>query len=210
MFSRLTEKDILALDEHVNVLVDLTEICRRFKDVTDGIISGFHWACRTGPLCEQPLRGVKVKLIDEQVDPDIANRKPDQVVRAVSRAILGSFLTAKPTLLEPIYKIEITVPLRWLGKCSNIIIRKRGKIASTSQKGPLAIILGHVPVGETLGLSSELRSATSGRAFWQLAFDHWDNMPKDLSHTIVEKLREKRGLPPQIPEPEIFIDEISP
>jgi elongation factor 2 len=208
--SRLAEGDILALNEHVNILADLTEICRQFQDVTDSVISGFHWACRTGPLCEQPLRGVKVKLMNAQVDLDATNREPKQVIRALSRAILGSFLTAKPTLLEPIFKIEITVPLQWLGKCSNIIIRKRGKIASTRQKGPLATILGYVPVAEALGLSSELRSATSGRAFWQLAFDRWEKMPKDLSHTVVEKLREKRGLPSQIPRPEMFIDEISP
>jgi elongation factor 2 len=209
MLSVFVEKTVLALDEHANVLVDLTEICGQFQDVVDGVISGFHWACRTGPLCEQPLRGVKVKLMDAQIDPDTANREPNQVARALSRAILGSFLTAKPTLLEPIYKIEITVPLQLLGKCSNVIIRKRGKIASTSQKGPLAVILGHIPVAETFGLSSELRSATSGRAFWQLAFDHWENLPVDLSNKAVKKLRENKGLLPQIPKPEIFIDEIS-
>ena len=150
-----------------------------------------------------------MKLVEAQVDPDPENREPKQVMRAVSRAILGSFLTAKPTLLEPIYTIEITVPPQWLGKCSNIIIRKRGKIESTAQKGALTVIIGHVPVAETLGLSEELRSATSGRAFWQLAFDRWEKMPEKLAAEVVRQLRERKGLPPEIPKPETFVDEMS-
>jgi elongation factor 2 len=207
--SEFAEGDILALNEHVNILVDSTKRSKQLQDVTDSVISGFQWACRTGPLCEQPLRGVKVKLVEAQVDPDPENREPKQVMRAVSRAILGSFLTAKPTLLEPIYTIEITVPPQWLGKCSNIIIRKRGKIESTAQKGALTVIIGHVPVAETLGLSEELRSATSGRAFWQLAFDRWEKMPEKLAAEVVRQLRERRGLPPEIPKPETFVDEMS-
>jgi translation elongation factor EF-G len=89
-----------------------------------------------------------------------------------------------------------------------MIIRKRGKIESTAQKGALTVIIGHVPVAETLGLSEELRSTTSGRAFWQLVFDHWEKMPEKLANTTIKKLREKRGLPTAVPSPETFVDEV--
>jgi elongation factor 2 len=129
-------------------------------------------------------------------------------MRGFSRAVLGSFLTAKPVLLEPIYRIEVSTPLEWLGTCSNIITQRRGKIEATDQKGALAFIRGYVPVAQTLGFSSEIRSATSGRVFWQLTFDRWENVPEKLSANVIRQLREKRGLPPDVPQSRMFADEV--
>jgi elongation factor 2 len=202
------EKDVWAFDDQLNILTSSFRQDTLSQDVVASIVSGFHWACRTGPLCEQPLRELKVNLMNFKIDAFPENRKPNEVMRAMSRAIFGSFLTAHPMLVEPVYKVEITVPLQWLGKCSNIIIRNRGSIHSTVQKGALSVIIGLVPVAETLGLSEELRSTTSGRVFWQLIFDHWEKMPEKLANATMRKLREKRGLPTEVPSPETFVDEI--
>jgi elongation factor 2 len=204
----LQGKNVWTFDEELNVLTSSIGQDTLSKDVVASLVSGFHWACRTGPLCEQPVRGLKVNLMDAKVDASTKNREPKEVMRAMSRAILGSFLTAHPLLVEPIYKVEITVPLQWLGKCTNIVTRNRGSIRSTVQKGALAVIIGLVPVAETFGLSEELRSTTSGRAFWQLIFDHWEKMPEKLATTTIQKLREKRGLPTEVPSPGTFVDEI--
>jgi elongation factor 2 len=199
-------KNVWALDEHRNMLIDLTKNVRNLLEVKDNIMSGFHWACRTGPLCEEPLRGVKVELLDAQLHEEPKQREPPQIMRAISRAILGSALTAKPVLLEPIYKINVSVPNQWFGTCSNILTRRRGKILTTEHRGALTVIAGYVPVAETFGLSAEMRSATSGHAFWQCTFDHWEKTPENVAAEVIKKIRERRGLPPEIPKPDKFID----
>jgi elongation factor 2 len=171
------------------------------------IISGFHWACNTGPLCGEPLRNVKVKLIDAQIAEEPALREPAQISRAISRAIFGSFLTADPLLLEPIYKIIVSVPTRWMGECSTILTRRHGKILTSEQKGALTIIAGYIPVAETFGMTAEMRSKTSGRAFWQCTFDHWEKTPEKVTSEIIKQIRMRKGLLPEIPSPDKFIDE---
>jgi elongation factor 2 len=200
-------KNVWALDEHRNMLIDLTKSVRSLHEVKDSIISGFHWACRTGPLCEEPLRGVKVELLNAQLSEEPKQREPPQIMRAMSRAILGSTLTAKPVLLEPIYKISVSVPNQWFGSCSNILTRRRGKILTTEHRGVLTVIVGYIPVAETFGLSAEMRSATSGHAFWQCSFAKWEKSPENVSTEVIEQVRRRRGLSPEIPEPEKFIDE---
>jgi elongation factor 2 len=110
-------------------------------------------------------------------------------------------------LLEPIYKIEVSVPTRWFGACSNIITRRRGKIQATENRGILTMIKGYIPVAETFGLTAELRSATSGRAFWQCTFSHWKKTPEKVTIETIKQIRIRRGLPPKIPKPEKFINE---
>lgn len=209
-FSLLREEPrrILAKDDNRNVLFDLTEQTRSLKEARSNIIIGFHWACRRGPLCEEPLRATKVNLIEVEIDRDPAFRESAQITRAISRAILGSFLTARPVLLEPIYKIEVQAQPPWFGACTNIISHRRGKILTTEDKGLLTIIKGYIPVSESFGLSAEMRSATSGYAFWQLTFDRWDKVPDTLAKKVIITLRRKRGLPENIPKPQVFGDEV--
>ena len=206
LIEEMAEK-ILALNKYGNVLVNLTDNISLEK-VKESVILGFQWACSRGPLCEEPLRGVKVNLLEAQIHEDPKLHESAQVMRAISRAILGSVLTAKPALLEPIYKIEVSVPTQWFGTCSNIITRRRGKIQATETRGILTMIKGYIPVAETLGLSTELRSATSGRAFWQCTFSHWEKTPENVAIEVIKQIRARRGLPPKIPKPEKFINEI--
>jgi len=135
------------------------------------------------------------------------HRGPAQVMPATRKALLGSFLTAKPVLLEPVYKIGVSVPHQWVGEVTGIITRKRGRITSSEQRGSLTMINGYIPVAETFGLSAEMRSATSGHAFWQCTFDHWEKVPENLTLVVIKEIRERRGLKPEIPPPERFIDE---
>ena len=200
-------RNVWAIDEHRNILIDLTKGIQYLREAREMIIAGFRWACRAGPLCEEPLRGVKVKLMDAQLHEDSVHRGPAQIMPATRRAILGSFLTAKPALLEPVYKIGVSVPAQWVGECSSIITRKRGRILSSEQKGALTMIAGYIPVAETFGLSAEMRSATSGHAFWQCTFDHWEKVPENIASEVVKQIRERKGLPPEIPTPNMFIDE---
>ena len=127
-------------------------------------------------------------------------------MRGVGKAIFGSFLTAQPVLLEPIYKIVITVASELTGEISRILSIKRGKVTLFEQKGLLSCISGYIPVSETFSFSKELRSATSGRAFWQSFFDHWEKMPQKLTIQVVADLRQRKGLSPEIPKAEKFME----
>jgi len=200
-------RNVWALDEHRNIIINLTKGIQYLREARDMIISGFRLACQAGPLCEEPIRGTKVKLMDVQLHEDPVHRGPAQIMPAIRRAIFGSFLTARPVLIEPVYKIGISVASQWVGECSRIITRKRGKISTSEQKGALTMITGFIPVAETFGLSAEMRSATSGHAFWQCTFDHWEKTPENIAAEIIRQIRERRGLPPEIPKPERFIDE---
>jgi len=200
-------KNMWALEEHRNILVDLTKGVQYLREVRDMFISGFRWACQNGPLCEEPIRGVKVKLMDVSLHEDPVHRGPAQVMPAARRGILGSFMSSMPVILEPVYKIGVSVSAQWVGEVSGIITRKRGRITASEQKGPLTMITGFIPVAETFGLSAEMRSATSGHAFWQTAFDHWEKAPESVATEVIRTTRERRGLSPEVPSASKFIDE---
>ncbi|MDH5390945.1 MAG: elongation factor EF-2 [Candidatus Bathyarchaeota archaeon] len=200
-------RNVWALEEHKNILVDLTKGIQFLREAREMIIAGFRWAAQNGPLCEEPMRGLKVKLMDVKLHEDPVHRGPAQVMPATRRAFLGSFLTAEPILLEPVYKIGVSVPHQWVGEATSIITRKRGRIVASEQKGPVSMIKGFIPVAETFGLSAEMRSATSGHAFWQTQFDHWEKVPENIALTVIEETRKRRGLSSEIPRPNKFIDE---
>ena len=202
-----SEEDVLAVDEHENVLVDCTGKNEQLREVLDFVISGFTFACNAGPLCGEPMRGVQVNLLDIQLGEDAEQCSPVEVMRGVGKAVFGSFLTAEPVLLEPVYKTVISAPTELAGACSRIVSSRRGKISAFEQKGAFTVLTSHIPVAGTFGLSAELRSATSGRAFWQSMFDRWEKMPAKLEAKTIKELRKRKGLPAEVPKAERFLEE---
>jgi elongation factor 2 len=199
-------EDVLAVDEYKNVLLDCTAKPELLQ-VLDFIVSGFRFACRAGPLCGEPMRGVKVNLMDIQLSENTDHHGPVDVMRGMGKAVFGSFLTAKPVLLEPVYKTVVSSSAELAGECSKIISGRRGKVSAFEQKGAFTVITGFLPVAETFGLSEELRSATSGRAFWQSTFDHWEKVPGKLEGKVIGEVRERKGLPSEVPKAERFLEE---
>jgi len=200
-------ENIVAVDEYKNVLVDCTAKPKKLREVLDFVVSGFMFACRAGPLCGEPMRGIRVNLMEIQLSENSEHLSPVEVMRGVGKAIFGSFLTAEPMLLEPVYKIVISSSTELAGECSKIISGRRGKISAFEQKGAFTVITGYIPVAETFGLSEELRSATSGRAFWQSMFDRWEKVPEKLSGKVIAEVRKRKGLPSEIPKAERFLEE---
>jgi elongation factor 2 len=200
-------RNILAVDEYKNVLVDCTGKAEQLQEILDFIISGFVFACKAGPLCGEPLRGVKINLMEIQLSESSEHLGPVEIMHGAGKAIFGSFLTAKPMLLEPVYRTVITVPIELAGECSKIISSRRGKISAFEQKGVSTVITGYIPVAETFGLSAELRSATSGRAFWQSMFNRWEKVPEKLEAKTIKEIRKRKGLPSEVPKPERFLEE---
>lgn len=199
-------KNVWALEEHKNILVDMTKGIQYLREVKETVNSGFRWAAKNGPLCDEPIRGIKVTLLDAKLHEDPVHRGPAQIMPAMKRAFWGSFLTAKPVLIEPIYKIGVSVPQQFVGEVTGLITRKRGRVTASEQKGPITNVKGFIPVSETFGLSADMRSATSGHAFWQTQFDHWEKVPESISMEVIAEIRKRRGLPEEIPKANKFID----
>jgi elongation factor 2 len=199
---------VLSVDEHRNVLLDCSGKTEPInEEALESIIAGFEFACKAGPLCGEPMRHVKVNLTDLQLSENMEQRNSMEVMRGVGKAIFGSFLTAKPVLLEPVYKTVITVPTELAGESSRIVETRRGKISSFEQKGLLTVITGHIPVSETFGLSMEMRSATSGRAFWQNMLECWMQVPEKLAAKVILEIRKRKGLASEVPSANRFLEE---
>ena len=153
------------------------------------------------------MSGVRVNLMDIQLSENAEYRSPVEIMRGVGKAVFGSFLTAEPVMLEPVYRTVISVPTELAGECSRIISSRRGKISAFEQKGVFTVLTSYIPVAETFGLSAELRSTTSGRAFWQSMFDHWEKMPEKLEAKTIKEIRKRKGLPAAVPRAERFLEE---
>ncbi|MEM2098341.1 MAG: GTP-binding protein [Candidatus Bathyarchaeia archaeon] len=198
---------VVAVDEQrKNILIDCTGEGVQASKLIVAVTSGFEYACKAGPLCGEPLRHVKVNLMKMQLSEKSEYCSPVEVMRGVGKAIFGAVLSAQPVLLEPVYKIVFSVPTELAGECQRILSGRRGKLAGFEQKGLFTVITAYVPVAETFGLAAELRSATSGRAFWQSTLNCWQKVPEKLALKVVEEVRQRKGLPLTVPKPEQFLE----
>ena len=199
--------NVISVDEYRNALVDNCGKTEPLEEpVLESIIAGFEFACKAGPLCGEPLRHVRASLMDIQLSKVAEDRGSVEIMHGVGKAVFGSFLTARPVLLEPVYKTVITAPSELAGECQRIITSRRGRISGFEQRGLAAVISGFVPVAESFGLSRELRSTTSGRAFWQSSMERWERVPEKLAAQVVTEVRVRKGLSAEVPVAGRFLE----
>lgn len=197
---------IWAIDENINVLVDMTSGVQYLREVKDTIIQGFRLAMKEGPLAMEPVRGVKVVLHDALIHEDPAHRGPAQIYPAIRNPIYAGMLLAKPTLLEPLQKIDIRSPVDFMSSIITVLSKRRGRVLNVIQLSSNVVrIVGEVPVGESADLANELRGVTAGKAFWGTEFSKWAPLPDSLLMDVVRRIRERKGLKPEPPRPEDFM-----
>jgi len=204
-WSTRDSRRIVDVNANVNILTDHTSGIQHLREVLQHLAGGFQWALESGPYAGEGVRGVHIKLMDVQLHEDPVHRGPAQIMPAARQAIFAALLSAEPTLLEPIYKIQVRIPPDELGSVTGLLSRKRGSIHNVEQSGPAVTVTGMIPVSETLGLSQEMRAATSGSAFWQSNFDHWAPLPSSLLVETVEKVRTRKGMDPSPPPASRYI-----
>ncbi len=198
-------RKIWSVDENINIFVDKTTGLQHLREVKDTILQAFRIAMKEGPLAAEPVRGVRVLLHDAVIHEDPAHRGPAQIYPAVRNAIFAGMLTARPTLLEPLQKLDIRMPMDYLSAVTAVLTRKRGRIITVTQARDMTRLIAEIPVAESFDLASELRSATAGRAFWGIEFSRWAPVPDSLLMDIVHKIRERKGLPPEPPKVQDFL-----
>ncbi len=197
---------VWAIDnERGNILIDMTKGVQYMQESKQMLISAFYDFVKEGALCREPVRGVKVVLVDAEFHEDPAHRTLAQIVPMMHRALLGGELAAEPTLYEPIMKIQIQVPTEYIGAVTSVLASKRGQVTNIDQREYYAVVNGYIPVSETFDLAPVLRGATQGRAFWQSQFSHWQVIPKSLLSDLVKNIRARKGLPETPPNYEDFI-----
>ena len=106
---------------------------------------------------------------------------------AASQAFQDAAKRAKPVILEPIMKLEVVAPEKYIGDVNGSIASKRGMIEGQNQKGQNVAIIAKVPLSEMFGYTTQLRSMTSGQGSAQMEFDHYEVVPANVALEIAEK-----------------------
>ncbi|HEX5975765.1 MAG TPA: elongation factor EF-2 [Nitrososphaeraceae archaeon] len=199
-------RNVAAIDVGGNMLIDETKGVQFIQESMDSIKSGFDDVIHSGPIAHESVRGVKFVLHHFVPHEDPAHRGLAQLMPATRRAMLGSMLIADPVLLEPILGMEVKCPQEQIGTVAGILSGKRGKLLNVEQKGVISIIQGEIPASETFDLSEIMRGGTAGKAMWSTYFKTWQPVPQSIFRNLVEEIRKRKGLNPEPPKPDEFID----
>ena len=177
-----------------NMFIDLTKGNVQLSESIQLVIEGFEQVIDAGPLAREPCFGVKVILIDAKLHEDAIHRGPAQMYPAVRDGIKLAFMTAAPTLFEPVQTHLIEAPVENTGDVSKLVMNKRGNIIEMNQEGAHSFIKAKLPVSEMLGWSSDLRSATAGRGSSSLMDQTFERVPTELQERVIKQIRERKGL----------------
>jgi len=156
--------------------------------VRESIKQGFQWGTREGPLCDEPMRGVKFRLLDGTIANEPIYRGGGQIIPTARRVCYSSFLLASPRLLEPVYYVEVQAPADCVAAVYTVLSRRRGHVTRDIPKpgSPLYTVKAFIPVLDANGFETDLRTATMGQAFPQMTFDHWQVVPGDPTDTSIQ------------------------
>jgi elongation factor 2 len=189
-----------------NILVDATKGVQYMNEVEDYVIEAFKEVVEEGPIMREPSRGLKVMIVDAMLHEDSVHRGPAQIVPAVRRPTQAAVLLAEPTILEPLLKLEVRVPQEFMGGATKVIQGRRGRIFSMEAEEDVSIIKASLPVANSFGLAAEMRSETEGRAIWATEFERFEPVPKELQEQVIRDTRKRKGLKPEPPVPEEFME----
>src|SRR6266850_1383548 len=151
---------------------------------------GVKKAAEEGILAGYRVVDVKVDFYDGKMHPVDSKDIAFQI--AGYFAFKESFMAARPCLLEPIHMVEIRIPEDYMGKVMGDLSSRRGKIQGMDMDGSFQVIKAHVPAKELYRYSSTLRSLTGGRGVHREDFNHYEEMPREQEHKVVEESKKHR------------------
>jgi elongation factor 2 len=169
------------------------------------VLEGVHEALAGGPLADEPVQNVKLRLVDVKLHEDAIHRGPAQVIPAVRSAVKAGLLLAGDSLLEPMQKIQITVPTDQMGNATAQIQGRRGQVFDMQSEGDTITVVGKAPVAELFGFAGDIRSATEGRAMWNTEFAGFEIVPNNMTKDVVLGIRKRKGLKETVPTPSDYL-----
>jgi elongation factor 2 len=196
------DKDDSQNIEHIhgtNILLDETKGIQHLNETMELVIEGLEEALDDGPLAAEPVEGSLLRLHDARLHEDAIHRGPAQVIPAVREAVHNALIDADIKLLEPIQEVRIDVPNEHMGAASGEIQGRRGRVDDMYQEGDLMVVEGVAPVDEMIGFSSDIRSATEGRASWNTENAGFQVMADNLQPEKITEIRTRKGMKTELP-----------
>lgn len=198
-----------------NLLVDTTKGVQYLNEIKDSCVAAFQWATKEGVLADENMRSIRFNILDVVLHADAIHRGGGQIIPTCRRVCYASVLTANPGIQEPVYLVEIQCPETAMGGIYGVLNRRRGHVFAEEQRPgtPLYNIKAYLPVMESFGFTADLRAGTSGQAFPQCVFDHWQLMPGSplepgKIQDIIKGVRKRKGLVEDIPPFDRFYDKL--
>ncbi len=155
------------------------------KEYIPAVDKGIQEAMQSGILAGYPVVDFKITLYDGSYHDVDSSEMAFKI--AGSMAFKDACRKANAVLLEPIAKVEVEVPEEYMGDVIGDLNRRRGQINSMDDRMGLKIVNAFVPLAEMFGYSTDLRSATQGRATYSMEFDHYGEVPVNIAKTIIEQ-----------------------
>jgi len=182
-----------------NILIDDTKGIQHLNETMELVVEGLEEALDDGPLAAEPVSGALIRLHDARLHEDTIHRGPAQVIPAVREAVHRALIDGEIRLLEPIQNVRIDVPSEHMGAASGEIQGRRGRVDDMFQEGDLMVIEGIAPVEEMIGFSSDIRSATEGRASWNTENAGFRVLADNLQPEKITEIRERKGMKLELP-----------
>ena len=199
-----------------NFLVDQTKSVQFLNEIRDSMEAAFQNVTKEGVLAEESLRGVRFNIQDVELHNDAIHRGGGQIIPTARRVYYASEITAKPRYQEPIYLCNISTPQDVMSGVYQCFSQRRGVVFNEEsvQGTPLLEVKAYLPVSESFGFTAHLRSLTSGQAFPQSSFSHWDIINQDpfdvksKAYEITMAIRKRKGLKQELPILSDYIDKV--
>ena len=153
------------------------------KEYIPSVQAGIEEAMQAGPLAGYNVVDVGVELYDGSFHEVDSSEMAFKI--AGSKAFKEAVMKAKPVLLEPIFKVEVTVPDNHMGDIIGDISSRRGRIEGSDIENGAAVVRGYVPLSEMFGYATDLRSKTQGRGVYTMQFDHFEKLPESLADKMI-------------------------
>jgi elongation factor G len=157
------------------------------KEYVPAVQAGIEEAMRNGVLAGYPIVDIKATLVDGSYHEVDSSEMAFKI--AGSLALKAAKDVCNPVLLEPIMKVEVTVPEEYFGDVMGTLSSRRGRIEGTDSRGGAQIIRAKVPLGEMFGYSTTLRSTTQGRGVFSMELSHYEEVPKSIADEIISKYK---------------------
>ncbi|CAH0419048.1 elongation factor G [Periweissella ghanensis] len=155
------------------------------REYIGSVEAGLKEAMNAGPLAGYPLVDLKAKLYDGSYHDVDSSEAAFKI--AASLSLRNAAKEAGAVILEPIMKVDIVVPEDNLGDVMGHVSARRGLVEGQESRGNVMMLHAKVPLSEMFGYATTLRSSTQGRGTFQMAFDHYEAVPKNIQEDIIKK-----------------------
>jgi elongation factor G len=155
------------------------------KEYIPAVEKGVTEAMNNGVLAGYPMVDLRVSLLDGSYHEVDSNEMAFKICASI--AVKDAISKAKPILLEPIMKVEVVVPLDFMGDVIGDLSSRRGKVKGMLERSGAQVIDAEVPLSEMFGYSTTLRSMSQGRATYTMQFSHYERVPGAVSEEVVAR-----------------------